>query len=188
MYTLTTEFHTVFFCPVSQEKVDCIIVNCEPVKATIDDLIQRLFDLLLSSLRKSIQGRHRHMIFLSLSLFSLTQWTYIYRAFTLQTCFPSVIYFWCSVVSFLILHSFASILIFSLFFHFPFHSSSPLPPLLLGHTQAIHSFVSESMEALSTRPESMEEIGAANGKYNQILTHKPEVRCVHSQSFIRNFY
>ncbi|XP_013869519.1 cytoplasmic dynein 2 heavy chain 1 [Austrofundulus limnaeus] len=83
----------------SQEKVDCIIVNCEPVKATIDDLIQRLFDMLLSSLRKSVQG----------------------------------------------------------------------------HTQAINSFVSESMEALSSRPESMEEIGAANGKYNQILTRKPEV-------------
>ncbi|XP_017286523.1 cytoplasmic dynein 2 heavy chain 1 isoform X3 [Kryptolebias marmoratus] len=83
----------------SQEKVDCIIVNCEPVKATIDDLIQRLFDMLLLSLRKSIQG----------------------------------------------------------------------------HTQAINSFVSESMEALSTRPESMEEIGAANGKYNQILTRKPEI-------------
>uniref|UniRef100_A0A4W6FB11 Dynein cytoplasmic 2 heavy chain 1 n=1 Tax=Lates calcarifer TaxID=8187 RepID=A0A4W6FB11_LATCA len=83
----------------SQEKVDCITVNCEPVKAIIDDLIQRLFDMLLLSLRKSIQG----------------------------------------------------------------------------HTQAIDSFVSESMEALSTRPESMEEIGAASGKYNQILAHKPEI-------------
>lgn len=41
---------------VSQEKVDCITVNCEPVKAAIDDLIQRLFDLLLVSLKKSIQG------------------------------------------------------------------------------------------------------------------------------------
>lgn len=41
---------------VSQEKVDCITVNCEPVKGAIDDLIQRLFDLLLVSLKKSIQG------------------------------------------------------------------------------------------------------------------------------------
>ncbi|XP_061575223.1 dynein cytoplasmic 2 heavy chain 1 isoform X3 [Cololabis saira] len=83
----------------SQEKVDCITVNCEPVKAVIDDLIQRLFDMLLLSLRKSIQG----------------------------------------------------------------------------HTQAIECFVTESMEALSTRPESMEEIGAANSKYNQILARKPEI-------------
>ncbi|XP_008299945.1 cytoplasmic dynein 2 heavy chain 1 [Stegastes partitus] len=83
----------------SQEKVDCITVNCEPVKAVIDDLIQRLFDMLLLSLRKSIQG----------------------------------------------------------------------------HTQAIDSFIAESMEALSTRPESMEEIGAANGKYSQIFACKPEI-------------
>ncbi|XP_056229968.1 cytoplasmic dynein 2 heavy chain 1 isoform X2 [Seriola aureovittata] len=83
----------------SQEKVDCITVNCEPVKAIIDDLIQRLFDMLLLSLKKSIQG----------------------------------------------------------------------------HTQAIDSFVSESMEALSTRPENMEEIGAASGKYSQILARKPEI-------------
>uniref|UniRef100_A0A3B3YWL0 Uncharacterized protein n=1 Tax=Poecilia mexicana TaxID=48701 RepID=A0A3B3YWL0_9TELE len=86
-------------CLPSQEKVDCITVNCDPVKATIDDLIQRLFDLLLLSLKKSIQG----------------------------------------------------------------------------HSQAIESFVSESMEALVTRPESMEEIGAASGKYNQIVARKPEI-------------
>ncbi|XP_047247257.1 cytoplasmic dynein 2 heavy chain 1 isoform X2 [Girardinichthys multiradiatus] len=83
----------------SQEKVDCITVNCEPVKTSIDDLIQRLFDLLLLSLKKSIQG----------------------------------------------------------------------------HTQAIESFVSESMEALAMRPESMEEIGAATGKYSQIVARKPEI-------------
>ncbi|KAM4743047.1 cytoplasmic dynein 2 heavy chain 1 isoform 3-T4 [Anableps anableps] len=83
----------------SQEKVDCVTVNCDPVKATIDDLIQRLFDLLLLSLKKSIQG----------------------------------------------------------------------------HTQAIESFVSESMEALAMRPESMEEIGAATGKYSQIVARKPEI-------------
>ncbi|KAM9317805.1 cytoplasmic dynein 2 heavy chain 1 [Pholidichthys leucotaenia] len=83
----------------SQEKIDCITVNCEPVKAAIDDLIQRLFDMLLSSLRKSIQG----------------------------------------------------------------------------HAQAIDNFLSESMEVLSTRPESMEEIGAISGKYNQIMSQKPEI-------------
>ncbi|KAM9801492.1 cytoplasmic dynein 2 heavy chain 1 [Neosynchiropus ocellatus] len=83
----------------SEEKVDCITVNCEPVKAAIDDLIQKLFDMLLSSLRKSIQG----------------------------------------------------------------------------HTQAIESFVSESMGALSVRPESMDEISAVGGKYKQILNHKPEI-------------
>ncbi|XP_029026743.1 cytoplasmic dynein 2 heavy chain 1 isoform X2 [Betta splendens] len=83
----------------SQEKVDCITVNCEPVKCIIEDMIQRLFDMLLLSLRKSIQG----------------------------------------------------------------------------HTQTIDGFVSESMESLSTRPESMEDIAAASGKYNQILARKPEI-------------
>ena len=34
--------------------MDCITVNCTPVKAVIDDHIQRLFDALLNSLRKSI--------------------------------------------------------------------------------------------------------------------------------------
>ncbi|KAL1260293.1 hypothetical protein QQF64_008120, partial [Cirrhinus molitorella] len=40
----------------STEKVDCITVNCEPVRVSVDDLIQRLFDALLMSLRRSIQG------------------------------------------------------------------------------------------------------------------------------------
>uniref|UniRef100_A0A8C1IPK5 Dynein cytoplasmic 2 heavy chain 1 n=1 Tax=Cyprinus carpio TaxID=7962 RepID=A0A8C1IPK5_CYPCA len=40
----------------STEKVDCITVNCEPVRVAVDDLIQRLFDALLTSLRRSIQG------------------------------------------------------------------------------------------------------------------------------------
>ncbi|XP_058489723.1 dynein cytoplasmic 2 heavy chain 1 isoform X2 [Solea solea] len=94
----------------SQEKVDCITVNCEPVKAAIDDLIQRLFDVLLLSLRKSIQG----------------------------------------------------------------------------HTQAIDTFVSESMGVLSMRPENMEEIGAASGKYRQILASKmeilPQFQCVEEKN------
>ncbi|XP_077466766.1 cytoplasmic dynein 2 heavy chain 1 isoform X1 [Stigmatopora argus] len=83
----------------SQEKVDCVTVNCEPLKAAIEGLIQRLFDLLLMSLRKSIQG----------------------------------------------------------------------------HTQAIDSFVSESLETLSTRPENIEAISAASGKHNQIVAQKPEI-------------
>ena len=37
------------------------------------------------------------------------------------------------------------------------------------------------METLSTRPESLEEIGAANSKYNQILAHKAEVRQTRSK-------
>ncbi|KAG7479775.1 cytoplasmic dynein 2 heavy chain 1 isoform X1 [Solea senegalensis] len=94
----------------SQEKVDCITVNCEPVKAAIDDLIQRLFDVLLLSLRKSIQG----------------------------------------------------------------------------HTQAIDTFVSESMGVLSMRPENMEEIGTASGKYRQILANKmeilPQFQCVEEKN------
>ncbi|KAJ7995299.1 hypothetical protein DPEC_G00243100 [Dallia pectoralis] len=83
----------------SLEKVDCITVNCEPVKATIDDLIQRLFDVLLISLRKSIQG----------------------------------------------------------------------------HTQDIDSFVTEAMESLMSRPESIDEIGAANARHSQIQARKPEI-------------
>ena len=38
----------------SEIKVDCITVNTTPIKNFIDDLIQRLFDALLTSLRKSI--------------------------------------------------------------------------------------------------------------------------------------
>ncbi|TRY83670.1 hypothetical protein DNTS_027964 [Danionella cerebrum] len=40
----------------SSEKVDCITVNSEPVRVAVDDLIQRLFDALLTSLRRSVQG------------------------------------------------------------------------------------------------------------------------------------
>uniref|UniRef100_A0A4W5JP42 Dynein cytoplasmic 2 heavy chain 1 n=1 Tax=Hucho hucho TaxID=62062 RepID=A0A4W5JP42_9TELE len=83
----------------SLEKVDCISVNCEPVKAVIDDLIQRLFDTLLMSLRKSIQG----------------------------------------------------------------------------HTLDIDSFVTEAMETLSSRPESIDEIGEANARHSQIQARKPDI-------------
>lgn len=34
--------------------MDCISVSCTPVKAAIDDQIQRLFDALLFSLRRSV--------------------------------------------------------------------------------------------------------------------------------------
>ncbi|XP_059389922.1 dynein cytoplasmic 2 heavy chain 1 isoform X3 [Carassius carassius] len=83
----------------STEKVDCITVNCEPVRGAVDDLIQRLFDALLTSLRRSIQG----------------------------------------------------------------------------HIQVIDSFLSSSMETLSSRPESIDEIGEANAKHGQLQTQKPEI-------------
>ncbi|KAF3823514.1 hypothetical protein GH733_006982 [Mirounga leonina] len=42
-------------------KVDCLNINCNPVKTVIDDLIQKLFDTLVLSLKKSIQA-HLHEI------------------------------------------------------------------------------------------------------------------------------
>lgn len=57
----------------------------------------------------------------------------------------------------------------TLLFLFSFHL------LLAGHVQTIDSFVSESLEILSNRPESMEEISEANSKYNQILAQKNDV-------------
>ncbi|KAI5098641.1 cytoplasmic dynein 2 heavy chain 1, partial [Silurus meridionalis] len=83
----------------SVEKVDCFTVNCEPVKATIEDLIQKLFETMLTALRKSIQG----------------------------------------------------------------------------HIQTVDSFVSSGMTTLSTRPQSIEEIGEANSKHSQLQAQKPEV-------------
>ncbi|NXI65822.1 DYHC2 protein, partial [Anseranas semipalmata] len=37
-------------------KIDCLTVNCNPVKNAIDDFIQKLYDVLVISLRKSIQA------------------------------------------------------------------------------------------------------------------------------------
>ncbi|NWH26647.1 DYHC2 protein, partial [Grus americana] len=37
-------------------RIDCLTVNCNPVKAVIDDFIQKLYDVLVISLRKSIQA------------------------------------------------------------------------------------------------------------------------------------
>ncbi|XP_034521541.1 LOW QUALITY PROTEIN: cytoplasmic dynein 2 heavy chain 1 [Ailuropoda melanoleuca] len=45
----------------SAVKVDCLNINCNPVKTVIDDLIQKLFDILVLSLKKSIQA-HLHKI------------------------------------------------------------------------------------------------------------------------------
>ncbi|XP_074649972.1 cytoplasmic dynein 2 heavy chain 1-like [Tubulanus polymorphus] len=55
-------------------KVDCITVNTGPVKAVIDDHIQRLFDALLNSLRRSITN-DMHVIdsFLNTALETLSQ-------------------------------------------------------------------------------------------------------------------
>uniref|UniRef100_A0A8C5IE70 DYHC2 protein n=1 Tax=Junco hyemalis TaxID=40217 RepID=A0A8C5IE70_JUNHY len=36
-------------------RIDCLTVNCNPVKTVIDDFIQKLYDILVVSLRKSIQ-------------------------------------------------------------------------------------------------------------------------------------
>lgn len=44
-----------FFC--SMIRIDCLTVNCNPVKTVIDDFIQKLYDVLVVSLRKSIQGK-----------------------------------------------------------------------------------------------------------------------------------
>ncbi|NXA12552.1 DYHC2 protein, partial [Sapayoa aenigma] len=38
-------------------RIDCLTVNCNPVKTVIDDFIQKLYDVLVMSLRKSIQAR-----------------------------------------------------------------------------------------------------------------------------------
>ncbi|PKU41804.1 cytoplasmic dynein 2 heavy chain 1 [Limosa lapponica baueri] len=37
-------------------RIDCLTVNCNPVKTVIDDFIQKLYDVLVISLRKSIQA------------------------------------------------------------------------------------------------------------------------------------
>ncbi|KAF1521633.1 Cytoplasmic dynein 2 heavy chain 1, partial [Eudyptes sclateri] len=37
-------------------RIDCLTVNCNPVKTAVDDFIQKLYDVLVISLRKSIQA------------------------------------------------------------------------------------------------------------------------------------
>lgn len=80
-------------------KIDCITVNTMPVKTFIDDLIQRLFDALLASLRKAITA----------------------------------------------------------------------------DVTTIDSFVSEAIETLSTRPQTVEEIGEASVKHAEFAKRKKEV-------------
>ncbi|KAF2973673.1 hypothetical protein EK904_004515 [Melospiza melodia maxima] len=41
---------------MSTIRIDCLTVNCNPVKTVIDDFIQKLYDILVVSLRKSIQA------------------------------------------------------------------------------------------------------------------------------------
>ncbi|CAI9593490.1 unnamed protein product, partial [Staurois parvus] len=83
----------------STMKIDCMTINCNPVKTIIDDLIQKLFDSLVLSLKRSIQAQ---------------------------------------------LHE-------------------------------IDSFVSDGMEMLSSRPQSIEEIGEANKKHGELKLKKPEI-------------
>ncbi|KAG2456324.1 DYHC2 protein, partial [Polypterus senegalus] len=83
----------------STERVDCITINCNPVKAVIDDLFQRLFDALLVSLKKSIQA----------------------------------------------------------------------------NMQDIDTFVTQAMEELSSRPQTVDEIGLANSKHAELQVKKPEI-------------
>ena len=80
----------------SNIKVDCISVSTSPVKSTIDDHIQQLFDALLTSLRRSITNE----------------------------------------------------------------------------VQTIDTFLTSASDALSTRPQSVEEIGEANAKHAELATEK----------------
>ena len=80
-------------------KIDCIRVNNGPVKSAIDDHISRLFEALLSSLRKAT----------------------------------------------------------------------------MADVGAIDSFLSDAMEALSTRPQTVEEIGDANARHAEFAKKKNEV-------------
>ena len=80
-------------------KVDCITVNTTPVKAVIDDHIQRLFDALMNSLRKAINKE----------------------------------------------------------------------------VMEIEGFLNTSMETLSKRPQTVEEIGEANAKHTEFAKKRKEV-------------
>uniref|UniRef100_A0A452I6Q6 Uncharacterized protein n=1 Tax=Gopherus agassizii TaxID=38772 RepID=A0A452I6Q6_9SAUR len=80
-------------------KIDCLIVNCNPVKTVIDDLIQKLYDVLVLSLRKSIQA----------------------------------------------------------------------------HLHDISSFLTDAMEALIVRPQTVDEIGEDNLKYGNLQEKKAEI-------------
>ena len=80
-------------------RVDCITVSTLPVKASVEDHIQQLFDALLTSLRRSIQT----------------------------------------------------------------------------NLSAIDQFLVKGKDALSVRPQTIEEIGDVNQAYNQLAKEKPSV-------------
>ena len=89
-------YEIILFVPDRNVKVDCISVSTSPVKSTIDDLIQQLFDALLTSLRRSITNE----------------------------------------------------------------------------VQIIDTFLTSATEALSSRPQTVEEIGEANAKHAELATEK----------------
>ena len=97
LYFNVTCFH--FFSSERNIKVDCISVSTSPVKSTIDDHIQQLFDALLTSLRRSITN----------------------------------------------------------------------------DVQTIDSFLTSATDALSTRPQTVEEIDVANAKHSELATKKLQV-------------
>eukprot|EP00050_Salpingoeca_kvevrii_P020215 m.95860 g.95860 ORF g.95860 m.95860 type:complete len:4292 (+) comp8765_c0_seq1:164-13039(+) len=80
-------------------KIDCITVNCAPVKSSVDDHIQQLFDALLNSLRKAI---HKDL-------------------------------------------------------------------------RIVDEFVESGTDALAIKPQSVEEIGEANGRHAELSKRKPEM-------------
>ncbi len=92
-----------FFIPkhcFSDIKVDCVSVSTLPVKTAIDDLLQRLFDTLLFTLRHSIQT----------------------------------------------------------------------------DLQQMGQFLNDSIQTLSSRPQTIEEVAEANTKHHEFGKKKPEVR------------
>lgn len=65
-HNITMRLFHVKICPLaffSAVKVDCLNINCSPVKTVVDDLIQKLFDTLVVSLKKSLQGKYTYFIF-----------------------------------------------------------------------------------------------------------------------------
>ncbi|KAM7436007.1 Cytoplasmic dynein 2 heavy chain 1 [Porites harrisoni] len=91
-------------------KVDCISVSTSPVKSTIDDHIQQLFDALLTSLRRSITN----------------------------------------------------------------------------DVQTIDTFLTSATDALSTRPQTVEEIGVANAKHSELATEKLQVHPLFDKAESKN--
>ena len=88
--------------PLSVIRVDCITVSTLPIKASVEDHIQQLFDALLTSLRRSIQT----------------------------------------------------------------------------NLSAIDQFLVKGKEALSVRPQTIEEIGDVNQAHKQLAKEKPSVNSV----------